>query len=155
MLLALVYGGFALRGSDVGADQTKVFSLSRNGNDGPAMAEIVAARPMPVCGNRKRINCVVDGDTFWLDGGKYRISNIDTPEINGQCEAERQVAFQARDRLAALLDNRPIRISSDGTDVYGRTLAKVSDPSGDIGDRLATEGLAEIWGGKFINWCES
>jgi len=34
-----------------------------------------------ICGTVRR-TCVVDGDTFWLDGNKIRIADIDTPEIS-------------------------------------------------------------------------
>ena len=27
-----------------------------------------------------RYNCIVDGDTFWLQGEKYRLSGVDNPE---------------------------------------------------------------------------
>lgn len=32
-----------------------------------------------ICQSAKRITCVVDGDTFWLNGEKVGISNIDAP----------------------------------------------------------------------------
>src|SRR3546814_7054959 len=34
-----------------------------------------------LCGMTRR-TCVVDGDTFWLEGEKIRIADIDTPEIS-------------------------------------------------------------------------
>ena len=37
--------------------------------------------PHDICGSIRR-TCVVDGDTFWLDGVKIRIADIDTPEIS-------------------------------------------------------------------------
>ena len=59
-----------------------------------------------------RVGYVVDGDTFSgavrLDDGteisvRVRLRNVDTPEIHGECESERQMAARARDRLAQML----------------------------------------------------
>ena len=47
----------------------------------------------------------------------------------------------------------PVELAKTGTDRYGRTLVLVSGPDGDLGERLVSEGLAEVWGGAFINWC--
>jgi micrococcal nuclease len=156
LFAAMAIGGSVIFGNaeNTGVDPTELFSVSKDTTDARPSPEITSARSMPVCRNARRVNCVVDGDTFWLDGVKYRISNIDTPELKGNCAKERQIAGKARDRLASLMDQSPIRIQIDGTDAYGRRLAKVSGPGGDIGDRLASEGLAEVWGGSFINWCQ-
>jgi micrococcal nuclease len=58
----------------------------------------------------RRVNCVVDGDTLWLDGEKIRIVNIDAPEVNGRCRAEKVRAADATQALARLVSNRPIRV---------------------------------------------
>ncbi len=138
----VVYDNF----NAVSVDPIELTSISK--------AELSAsARPMPVCSPGIRINCVVDGDTFWLDGTKYRIANIDTPELKGKCEAEQTTAKRARQRLAEMVDGKPIRTRLTGKDRYGRTLVLISDASGDIGDRLVGEGMAEVWGGDFIDWC--
>ena len=43
-----------------------------------------------------RITCVVDGDTFWLDGTKYRIADINTPEVSSpQCAREAEMGRRA------------------------------------------------------------
>ena len=34
-----------------------------------------------LCDGPVRVNCVVDGDTFWFRGDKIRIADIDAPEI--------------------------------------------------------------------------
>lgn len=38
-----------------------------------------SAAALPICETGKRITCVVDGDTVWVDGTKYRFEEIDTP----------------------------------------------------------------------------
>jgi endonuclease YncB( thermonuclease family) len=52
------------------------------------------AAQFALCGTSARITCVVDGDTFWLNGEKFRLHGYDTPEtVTGLCggEAERQL----------------------------------------------------------------
>ena len=50
-------------------------------------------------------DCVVDGDTFWMEGTKIRIADIDTPETHGpRCTAEGALGMRATQRLLALLN---------------------------------------------------
>jgi hypothetical protein len=54
-------------------------------------AEQGSATYFPICGGGQRVTCVVDGDTFWLEGQKIRVADIDTPEISSpRCDAEFQ-----------------------------------------------------------------
>ncbi|MDP2118293.1 MAG: hypothetical protein Q8K28_00160, partial [Hoeflea sp.] len=44
-----------------------------------------------ICGERRRVSCVVDGDTFWFERQKIRIADIDAPELSPpQCAYERE-----------------------------------------------------------------
>jgi len=116
----------------------------------------VAPRPMPLCGSARRINCVVDGDTLWLDGEKIRIVNIDAPEVNGRCRTETVRAATATRVLAALVSNRLIRLEREGVDKYGRTLASLVTPEGDVGSALVQQRLAVHWRGRrepAETWC--
>jgi endonuclease YncB( thermonuclease family) len=96
----------------------------------------------------QRVTCVVDGDTVWIRREKIRIADIDAPEMNGTCRAERVLARRSRDRLVELLSEGPVRIERQGADRYGRTLARL----GNVGDRLVAEGLARRWGDR-RGWC--
>ncbi len=136
-----------------GTDNTIVSSIPKREAVMPYAGVPVRARQMPVCGTAKRVNCIVDGDTFWLEGTKYRIANIDTPELKGKCSAEQNTAKRARQRLVEIINDRPVQVRVTGVDPYGQTLVYVSDAAGDIGDRMVGEGLAEVWGGDFIDWC--
>src|SRR3546814_100399 len=50
-------------------------------------------------------NCVVDGDTFWFAGEKYRIADIDTPETHPpRCAEEARLGRAATDRLRVWLN---------------------------------------------------
>lgn len=109
-----------------------------------------------VCGMVRR-TCVVDGDTFWLEGVKLRIADIDTPEISEpRCDAEYALGIRARDRLLALLNEGPFTLSPVGTrdeDQYGRMLRVVIRDGVSLGDRLVAEGLARTWTGRREPWC--
>lgn len=59
----------------------------------------LAALALAICPTQgARYNCVVDGDTLWWQGEKIRIAEIDAPEIQGRCPAERALAIRSRRR---------------------------------------------------------
>jgi len=113
---------------------------------------ILAAAALAVCAPGPRDNCVHDGDTIWIEGEKIRIADIDTPELNGQCASERNLALHARKRLIQLLNAGPFTISRSGTDRYGRTLATLHRSGRSIGDQHVAEGLARTWSGRREPW---
>lgn len=101
-------------------------------------------------------NCVVDGDTFWFQGAKYRIADIDTPETHpASCAGEAALGGQATARLQALLNAGPFSLESidRDSDRYGRALRIVTRGGASIGDRLVAEGLAREWDGARHPWC--
>lgn len=108
---------------------------------------------VPVCVGPTRVTCVVDGDTIWLDGEKIRLSTFNSPEMNGICRRERQLARKAQRRLSALLSSAPFGVERHGTDVYDRTLARVNRHGGEIGPIMVAEGLAHRWQGYRRDWC--
>lgn len=107
---------------------------------------------LAICAPGPRHHCIHDGDTLWWQGEKIRIAEIDTPELNGKCPAERALAKQARDRLAVLVNAGPVTITRTGKDRYGRTLARLSTREGNVGRRLIAEGLASEWPTR-RDWC--
>lgn len=100
-----------------------------------------------------RITCVHDGDSFIVDRERIRIADIDTPDLDGQCAYEKQLALRSRDRLVQLLNGEPFQIHRQGEDRYGRTLAVVVNSRGSIGDQLVREALARTWSGRREPWC--
>lgn len=114
---------------------------------------IIASAALTICAPGPRDNCVVDGDTFWIEGEKVRIADIDAPEIRGRCEYESLLAIASRDRLLDLLNSGPFRIQREGEDRYGRTLAVVTLKGRSVGNMLVSEGLARTWTGKREPWC--
>ena len=111
------------------------------------------AAALVICAPGPRDNCVVDGDTFWLDGEKVRIADIDAPEMDGRCPYETQLARRSRDRLLVLLNSGRFEMHVEGQDRYGRTLAVIVRNGHSLGDQLVSEGLARTWTGRREPWC--
>lgn len=91
---------------------------------------------------------VHDGDSLWvrpLDGGRrqrLRLDGIDAPEI---CQAGGPVA---RDRLAAMVLQRQVRVQVTGMDRYRRTLARVWLGNHDVQATLVEQGWAWSYRGR-------
>ena len=108
---------------------------------------------------------VYDGDTFKGDVKIWpnltvrvgvRISGINTPEIRGKCEDEKELAKEARDKLITLLV-APVRIWHIYNGKYaGRVIANVSTEKGDIALAMIDSGHARMYLGKGPRkgWCE-
>jgi len=109
-----------------------------------------------LCGMVRR-TCVVDGDTFWLDGEKIRIADIDTPEISEpKCDGEYQLGMKATHRLRDLLNEGAFEVRPIGNrdeDRFGRKLRVVVRGGRSLGDQLVSEGLARTWTGRREPWC--
>ena len=113
------------------------------------------ARHFPLC-RSSRITCVVDGDTFWLDGVKIRLADINTPEVSEPlCAAEAALGARATRRLQLLLNAGPFELTRGlrDEDRYGRKLRIVQRDGRSIGDVLIEEGLARRWLGYKQSWC--
>lgn len=110
--------------------------------------------PLAICRTRAAPTCVVDGDTIRFNGERIRLSDIDAPELfDPSCDAERLLAVQARDRLAQILSAQAWVMVADGTDRYGRTLARLRLGEEWAGSLLVREGLARRWDGARRSWC--
>lgn len=114
-----------------------------------------ARTSMPICSSGKRVSCVVDGDTFWFNGTKYRLKDIDTPEVDGTCREEKRLAANATRALSLFLSKGEMKLRTYGTGHFGRTLVNVSVGGQDAGTHLLQRRLARHWpdGHKF--WCNN
>lgn len=121
----------------------------------PAPAEQFSAR-FGFCHSGGGTDCVVDGDTFWYAGEKYRIADIDTPETHpARCAEEAALGEEATERLAAWLNEGAFDLETidRDTDRYGRKLRIVTRDGDSVGDMLVGEGLARRWEGYRRPWC--
>ncbi|MEY9785403.1 thermonuclease family protein [Sinorhizobium fredii] len=117
-----------------------------------------AGEDWPICGYGKRITCVVDGDTFWMQGQKYRVYGVDAPEAGegARCEKERKKAEEATRLLQYVLQSSGLKFTTHGTDRYGRTLVSVRANQGDAEVALIKSNLAVPYeGGRRdpMQWC--
>ena len=116
------------------------------------------ARRYPICsGGAARENCVVDGDTFYMDGTTVRIMDIDAPETHPpHCAYEADIGDRATRRLSQLLSAGAFQLVRADRDVdkYGRQLRVVIRDGRSIGKMLVAEGLARTWSGKRRPWCD-
>ncbi|MDA5193703.1 thermonuclease family protein [Govanella unica] len=144
VLLGVALGGAGYWGFGAGLFEGNVTAQS----DGKAF---------PRCGHGPRINCVIDGDTFYFEGDKVRISSIDAPEISSpQCSREAKLGEQATQRLQEILNAGSftlVRTEDRDRDKYGRQLRDVMRDGKSIGDQLVEEGLAHPWRGFKRSWC--
>jgi endonuclease YncB( thermonuclease family) len=121
----------------------------------PFVSALAQSPSFPLCSYGKRTQCVVDGDTFWMQGKKYRLKDIDAPEIAGgaKCQQEYQTGVTATYQLQKLLESGITSVESFGTDPYGRLLVKVQTHLGDVGAALMNAHLARPWGRGRASWC--
>jgi micrococcal nuclease len=101
-------------------------------------------------------NCVVDGDTIWLEGKKIRIADIDAPETHDpRCQSEKELGKRATIRLQQLLGSGTITLQpiDRNHDIYGRELRLVLVDGHSVGDTLVSEGLARWYAGGRRPWC--
>lgn len=111
-----------------------------------------------MCDGPVRVNCIVDGDTFWYRGEKIRIADINTPEVSSPgCAYEADLGARATQRLHGLLNAGAFSLEpapdSPDRDRYGRLLRVVTREGKSVGDVLVSEGLAEEWQGFRREWC--
>ena len=114
------------------------------------------AATFSLCHTGGGYNCVVDGDTIWLEGEKIRVAGIDAPETHPpRCPREAELGAAATERLRELLNSGAVttsRIDRD-RDRYGRLLRNVAVDGSDVGDTLIAEGLARAYGSGRRSWC--
>lgn len=111
-----------------------------------------------MCGAGPRVNCIVDGDTFWINGVKYRSSGYDTPEVSSRhaCGGPEELALgaSASSRLLELFNTTSITLEPTGGMSYDRVLAVVRSNGENVADILVREGLAAYYPDGDEFWCD-
>lgn len=138
------------------ADAGDALGLSVMGDAAPAAKDALSAR-FALCHSGGG-DCVVDGDTFWYAGEKYRIADIDTPETHpARCAEEAALGAAATGRLHQWLNAGSFSLEREGRDAdrYGRKLRTVTRGGTSVGSVLVAEGLARPWEGRRRPWCRA
>ncbi|MGG6895457.1 MULTISPECIES: hypothetical protein [Rhizobium] len=109
-----------------------------------------------LCSAGSGTNCVVDGNTFWQDGIRIQLADIDVPGMEAaRCPGERQKAMAAKLRLQAILNDGTFVLSGSNRrdDQNGGKLRIAMRAGRSIGDQMVSEGLARRWTGQASSWC--
>ena len=113
-----------------------------------------------------KVISVYDGDTFRVNidslppiVGKniaIRVNGVDTPEIRGKCQYEKNLALKARDFVRGKLANaKEIKLTNLQRGKYFRVVANVLVDGVSLEQELLDNKLAyEYSGGKKLSWCE-
>lgn len=113
----------------------------------------------PICGRSKRITCIVDGDTFWMNRVKYRLQGVNAPEAGdgARCAKERTMADAATARLQELMQRPGLTFQRRGNDRYGRVLVTVRTVEGDdVAGLMVKSGHGRPYNGGYhdpMEWC--
>lgn len=79
---------------------------------------------------------VIDGDTLFHDGKRIRILGIDAPEL------DQKGGTDAKNHLIRLVGSGMLRVEPQGTDKYGRILARIMAGQIDLGRAMVAAGYA-------------
>ncbi len=113
------------------------------------------------------ITSIYDGDTFRINISSYpdiigknisiRINGIDTPEIRGKCEKEKDLARKSKQLTVSTLRNaKKIELRNIQKGKYFRIVADVYVDNKSLADIQIKNKLAIKYNGrtKIKNWCE-
>ena len=105
---------------------------------------------------------VSDADTVWIDGVKYRIHGLDTPEQKGnaKCDQERELARAANAFAHEVADHAELVVTKTyGEDFFGRTVSDIAINGKDWAELMISTGHGVDWdydGGELKpDWCDA
>jgi endonuclease YncB( thermonuclease family) len=113
-----------------------------------------------------KVISVYDGDTFRVNidslppivgkNIRIRVNGVDTPEIRGKCQYEKNLALKARDFVRAKLANaKEIKLTNLQRGKYFRVVANVLVDGVSLEQELLDNELAyEYSGSKKLSWCK-
>ena len=99
-------------------------------------------------------NCVLDGDTIYVQREKVEIAGIEAPLIKGAaCGDERTAGIEAAVRLADMLNSGQVMASSPIRDEYGRMVRNVEVNGKDVAKAMIAAGVVRSYTGEKRDWC--
>ena len=129
-------------------------------------ASAIQAAPQYGTVTVSKVISVYDGDTFRVNiaslppiVGKniaIRVNGVDTPEIRGKCQYEKNLALEARDFVRGKLANaKEIKLTNLQRGKYFRVVANVLVDGVSLEQELLDNELAYRYdGGKKLSWCK-
>lgn len=113
------------------------------------------------------VTSIYDGDTFRANIKAYpdiigyrigvRVNGIDTPEMRGKCEQEKQLARQAKQfTVSQLRKAKKVELRNMKRGKYFRIVADVYVDDKNLAEMLIEQGLAVTYDGghKAKEWCK-
>ena len=105
------------------------------------------------CYDAQGSNCVLDGDTIYVEGQKIEIAGLKAPKIQGaQCDEERTRGIDAAVRLASLLNSGKVSVGPSVREPDGQLRQKVEIGGNDVASAMIGAGVARDYGNS-NGWC--
>lgn len=105
------------------------------------------------CYDAEGSNCVLDGDTIYVQGQKTDIAGLTAPRIQGaKCDDERSRGIDAAVRLASLLNGGKVSIGPSVREPDGQLRQKVEVGGNDVAPAMIGAGMARDYGNS-DGWC--
>lgn len=112
------------------------------------------------------ITSIYDGDTFRVNIKSWpkiigervpiRVKGVDTPELRGQCEAEKQLARQAKQfTVATLRAAKQVELRALTRGKYFRIVAEVWVDGKNLADLLIEQKLGRPYQGRKTDFCSN
>lgn len=144
--------GLALFGAGIAAAAIAIGAMTYSSYD-PAKAAAEASR-FRQCYTGVGDNCVLDGDTIYVQREKVEIAGVDAPEIRGgACGDERDRGIDAAVRLADLLNGGEVTVGDPFRDQYGRLVSSVAVNGKDVAKSLIAARVVRQYNGEKHDWC--
>lgn len=108
------------------------------------------------CRGNQPVDCVVDGDSFYLGAEKIAIAGIDAPEAHTPgCSREARLGVDSAVRLRRMLNDGAVTLEGTpwGRDKDGAALRRVRVNGVDVGQVMIAAGLARSLAGGTRSWC--
>lgn len=105
------------------------------------------------CYNATGPNCVLDGNTIYIQRERVQIAGLESPRIQGaECAAERAKGVSAAVALADLLNRGKVTANPAFRDAQGREVRKVAVNGEDVAATMIDAGVARK-PGETADWC--
>ena len=117
-------------------------------------ADAAAAVKFGQCYNSDGSNCVLDGDTIYVDHQRVQLAGIEAPEIiAAHCREEKDRGIAAAVGLSDLLQSGNVTVSPPFLDEYDRVVRKVAVNGRDVSGWMFNHSLVRGFTGEKQNWC--
>ncbi|KQT50711.1 hypothetical protein ASG43_05360 [Aureimonas sp. Leaf454] len=120
-----------------------------------------SAAALPACVGEDRPGrdptCVSTGDRGWYQGARWRLKDVEAPQISGRkaaCRAEQVMGIRSRDHLRALMARGFTLVRTGRNDAEGWSLVTMKLFDGrDAAAQLMSDGVVQALPKSENRWC--